>query len=208
MRASELTPRRPLLGPHDRSRRILAAFLALAVAAIGLAACGGSGTASTAAESTLTTVAQTTTPITPTVTTPRKPRKRAAIHHSSTTTVTHVTTVTVTTRSTITLPAAPLTPKYVGVSPIGCLQAAGLNRARSATEQGVWEANAGSTVETDRNAIVFVSGPYKDAAKAKAYAQSLLVVELAASGGRWVASASLPSGLGTRVKQVAACMAK
>jgi hypothetical protein len=54
---------------------------------------------------------------------------------------------------------------------------------------------------------VFLSGPYKDATAARSYAQSLLVVEIAASGGVWVASASLPSHLTTAVNQVAACMA-
>ena len=87
------------------------------------------------------------------------------------------------------------------------MQAAGLNRARAATEPQVWEANAGLTSETDHNGIVFLSGPYKDEGAAQAYAQSLTVVEISASGGRWVASASLRSQLDAAVQRAAACMA-
>jgi hypothetical protein len=92
-------------------------------------------------------------------------------------------------------------------SPIKCLEAAGLNRARAAVEPQVWEANTGLSSKKDSNAMVFVSGPYKNVGVAKQYAQSLLVVELAASGGRWVASASIPSHLNTAVQKAAACMA-
>jgi hypothetical protein len=53
---------------------------------------------------------------------------------------------------------------------------------------------------------VFLSGPYKDDATATQYAQSLTVVEVAASGGRWVASAALHSGLNAAVDQAASCM--
>ncbi|MBV9607018.1 MAG: hypothetical protein JO027_18035 [Solirubrobacterales bacterium] len=108
---------------------------------------------------------------------------------------------------TTTIPATAASPAYAGRSPIGCLQTAGLNRARPATEPFVWEANSGLTSEDDRLAIVFLSGPYQDTTTAASYAQSLTSVELAASGGRWVASAAQTSGLGQAVSQVAACMA-
>jgi hypothetical protein len=118
-----------------------------------------------------------------------------------------VVSVPTTTKRT-TIPANALAPKYVGPSPIGCLTAAGLNRARPAREPQVWEANSGHTSEVDSNAIVFLSGPYKNGTVARTYAKSLLVVELAASGGRWVASASVPSHLNAAVKMVAGCMVK
>lgn len=108
---------------------------------------------------------------------------------------------------TTTIPASTASPAYVGRSPIGCLQAAGLNRARPGTEPYVWEANSGFSAEDNHLATVFLSGPYQDSAMAASYAQSLTSVEVAASGGRWVASAALTSGLGNAVNQVAACMA-
>jgi hypothetical protein len=95
----------------------------------------------------------------------------------------------------------------VGPSPIGCLESAGLDRARPGTEPYVWEANSGIGGEGDTNTIVFLSGPYQDDRAAADYAQSLKVVELSATGGRWVASAALKSGLGSQVNHVAACMA-
>jgi hypothetical protein len=54
---------------------------------------------------------------------------------------------------------------------------------------------------------VFLSGPYSDDTAAQQYAQSLTVVEIAASGGRWVASASMRSNLDAAVQGAAACMA-
>jgi hypothetical protein len=87
------------------------------------------------------------------------------------------------------------------------LAAAGLNRARAATEPQVWEANSGVGSESDPNQLVFLSGPYSDANAADQYAQSLQGVELAASGGRWVASASLRSQLDAAVQNAAGCMA-
>jgi hypothetical protein len=86
------------------------------------------------------------------------------------------------------------------------LEAAGLNRARAASEPQVWEANSGVGSESDSNEIVFLSGPYPDANAANQYATSLQTVEIAASGGRWVASASLRSQLDAAVQSAAACM--
>ena len=83
-----------------------------------------------------------------------------------------------------------------------------MNRARPAPEPQVWEANGRYARLNDSHAIVFLSGPYKDATVARNYAQSLLTVpELAASGGRWVASASVLSHMNEAVGLVAACMA-
>jgi hypothetical protein len=87
------------------------------------------------------------------------------------------------------------------------LGAVGLNRARAASEPQVWEANSGVGSESDTNEIVFLSGPYSDPSAADQYAQSLQGVEIAASGGRWVASASLRSQLDSAVQNAAACMA-
>lgn len=97
---------------------------------------------------------------------------------------------------------------YNGPSPTNCLQAAGLTRARQGREPGTWEANLGSSSETDSNSIVFLSGPYQDPNAAANYADSLKTVELAASGGVWVASASVRSNLQTPVDNVANCMAQ
>lgn len=108
---------------------------------------------------------------------------------------------------TTTIPATGPSPAYVGPSPLGCLESAGLNRARPGTEPEVWEANSGFSAEDDHVATVFLSGPYPDTTTASDYAQSLKVVEVSASGGRWVASAALTSGLDGAVNQVAACMA-
>jgi hypothetical protein len=110
-----------------------------------------------------------------------------------------------TTGTKTTIAATQITPTYTGPSPIGCLEAAGLNRARAASEPQVWEANSG--ISADRNSTVFLSGPYADDDAAQQYAQSLTVVEIAASGGRWVASASIRSNLDAAVQSAAACMA-
>ena len=112
-----------------------------------------------------------------------------------------------TTGTMTTIAANPAAPVYTGPSPIGCLEAAGLNRARAGVEQGAWEANYGVTPENDSNALVFLSGPYQDDGEATSYAQSLQSVELSASAGRWVASASMLSHLQAEVNAAAACMA-
>jgi hypothetical protein len=85
--------------------------------------------------------------------------------------------------------------------------AAGVNRARAATERGVWAADSGLTSEDDRGAIVFNSGPYPTATAAHQYAHLLQVVEIAASGARGVASAGHRSHLDAAVQSAAACMA-
>jgi hypothetical protein len=87
-----------------------------------------------------------------------------------------------------------------------CLALSGLDRARPTLEPYAWDANVPGSQEQDTNAIVILSGPYKNATVAKQYADSLLVVELAASGGRWVASASVRSHLNAQVKSAARCM--
>jgi hypothetical protein len=106
-----------------------------------------------------------------------------------------------------TVPAYPGSPAYVGPSPLMCLTLAGLDRARPTVEPYAWDANLPGTQEDDTNAIVILSGPYKNATVAKQYADSLTVVELAASGGRWVASASVRSHQTYAVKSAAHCMA-
>jgi hypothetical protein len=111
-----------------------------------------------------------------------------------------------TTGTVTTIAANAAAPAYTGPSPIACLEAAGLNRARAGIEQGAWEANYGVTSESDSNALVFLSGPYKDDGEATSYAQSLQGVELSASAGRWVASASMLSHLQPEVNAAAACM--
>jgi hypothetical protein len=169
-------------------------------------------TATTAATgSTNQAASQTSTAAAPTRAT-KKPIHPTTKHATTTRTTTPNTTppswVTTTGNAqTTTIPAIPGSPTYVGPSPLMCLELAGLNRGRPATEPEVWEANDGSSSENDRRAIVFLSGPYQNDASAESYANSLTVAELATSGGRWVASAALTSGLGSTVDRVARCMA-
>ena len=148
----------------------------------------------------------------PAATTPRHKSKPSGPHPASPASTTTTSTTpnwvdTTGSGETTTIPATSATPAYVGTSPIFCLETAGLNRARPATEPYVWEANSGGSSESDHIAEVFLSGPYQDDSTAQNYAQSLTSVELATSGGRWVASAAQTSGLQSQVNQVAACMA-
>jgi hypothetical protein len=134
-----------------------------------------------------------------------KHRTRTAPNPTATTTPNWVTTSG--NSQTTTIPANPAAPKYVGPSPINCLELAGLNRARPAPEPEVWIANSPSSATNNHDETVFLSGPYHDSVSAEQYAHSLLVVELAASGGRWVASAAVHSGLRAAVTATARCMA-
>jgi hypothetical protein len=87
------------------------------------------------------------------------------------------------------------------------LTAAGLKRARQATTSShVWQANFGKSPLHDGNAIVYVSGPFESATAATSFAQQLLAVDLAVTGGRWVASAARSSHLGPVVDKLAMCM--
>lgn len=193
----------------------------IAATTIGLAACGGASktktvtgadppTAPLAAPTTTAAAPQASTTANATPTAADKRKRRNTAYHPSggTDTTTTPNWVNTTGNSqTTTVPASPGSPKYVGPSPLRCLTFAGLDRARPTPEPEAWDANAPGTPATDSNAIVILSGPYKSATVAKRYAQSLLVVELAASGGRWVASAALRSHLGFQVNAAAACMA-
>jgi hypothetical protein len=186
--------------------------------AAGLAGCGGSGAASSTTRSTPTTTAlaaessqpavgSTSTSSSTSTTTSAAVKRTRHTDPPSTTTASQASTVT-TTVTTTSIAPTPVTPKYQGPSPEGCLTAAGLNRARAAAEPGVWEANAGLSALNNRLQIVFLAGPLKSPKVAKVYAQSLTVVEIAASGGDWVASAALPSHLDSQVAKAAACMAQ
>ena len=140
--------------------------------------------------------------------TPKPPAQHPAAPVGTTTTSTTPNWVDTTSNGpTTTIPATSATPGYVGPSPLYCLETAGLNQARAGTEPYVWEANTGASPENDHLAEVFLSGPYQDDPTATNYAQSLTSIELATSGGRWVASAAQTSGLGSQVNKVAACMA-
>lgn len=195
-----------------KSRRLLGALLVAAAA--GLAGCGGSGASHTTSHPATTALAAQTTQsssASTSTTTSAAVKKKRHTDPPRTTTTTSTTSSAATVTTTVTttsIAPTPVTPKYQGPSPEGCLTAAGLNRARAAREPGVWEANSGLSALTNREAIVFLSGPLKSPLVAKNYAQSLQVVEIAASGGDWVASAALPSHLTAQVAQVAACMAK
>ncbi len=107
---------------------------------------------------------------------------------------------------TITLPGTTATPPYAGISPMTCLQQAGLSNVRAGVEAGSWLGDVPGAASDDSNSIVVLSGPYADDDGAAQYAQSLSGVELAVSGGRWVASASLRSNLSLLVQKAASCM--
>jgi hypothetical protein len=179
------------------ARASLLPLLVAATTAIGLAGCGGSGHSQTTAA---------VQPLTVTITTPTATTQPAATarptRRSSAPAVAQRQTVT--TSKTITIPDSPAAPKYVGPSPVGCLTAAGLIRAQASRQPEVWEAYSG--LSSDHTTEVFLSGPYKTPAMATRYAQSLKVVEISASHGRWVASAALRSGLETQLDKAAACM--
>jgi hypothetical protein len=83
----------------------------------------------------------------------------------------------------------------------------GVANVHEGAESGVWLGNTPGSSPTDSNAVVLLSGPYASDGAATQYAQSLTGVELSASGGRWVASASLRSNLKLLVTDAAACMA-
>ena len=207
------------LGRGSPSRRFALARRSLIVtllAASGLTACGGS----TRTKASTHTVASATTGSAPsapgsttqTSTSAGKPahRTRARREAHRTSAATHRptrTTIATTSPSRPGLSSVPTAPKYSGPSPTYCLTAAGLNRARRATTSShVWQANLGKSPLRDGNAIVFLSGPFESATAAKSLAQRLLGVDLAVSGGRWVASAARSSHLGRAVDRVTSCM--
>jgi hypothetical protein len=185
----------------------------IAAVTIGLAGCGGSSTTKTVAATTTTDAASQTTTThgkgSPSRAHTRKQQATTASYHPSGTPATSTAPNWVHTTGTpdrTTVPGTSAFPKYVGPSPLLCLSLVGLDRARATLEPYAWDANVPGTREHDSNAIVILSGPYKSAAVAQRYAHSLLVVELAQSGGRWVASASVRSHLGGQVKRAARCM--
>lgn len=212
MSPSSHTPERPHHRGHRTAPKRRPVIGLLAVAAIGLVGCGGGGASHTAshaaATTTLASASQSTTAGATTAKASAARRRRPHRPKAATTTAATTTaTATVTATATTIAPTA-VTPSYRGPSPEGCLTAAGLNRARAATEPGVWEANAGLSALSNRLATVFLAGPLKSPRAAERYAQSLTVVEIAASGGAWVASAALPSHLDRQVAQAAACMGR
>jgi len=92
----------------------------------------------------------------------------------------------------------PHTTQVQSNSVMSCLDGVGLVHARL-ERNGTWAGDHHGT-------SVFVDGPYATTGAAAASAQSLSGVEDAASGGRYVASATLTSHLGTQVKAVALCL--
>lgn len=88
------------------------------------------------------------------------------------------------------------------LNPVPCLQAsqlvdAGLSRPNE------WQARFPIT-----HAVIYVDGPYRTVAMARASAASLNGVEFAAAGGLFEVSAVLSSHLGASVNAVAACLAR
>jgi hypothetical protein len=192
--------------------------LSAIVAAVALAACGGSshrhaaastvtiidasGTASSSPASTTTTSSQTRTSGTAT--------KRKA----------HTGTLPIRTAQTTAAPPPPPRPSNNGTAvdpanthptaagpkPLACLSIDGLDRARVGKEPGVWMANYGTTSEQNLNAVVFVDGPFKSKQAADASVASLSGVEIAMRGGLYEVSASLPSRLTSQVRAVANCL--
>jgi hypothetical protein len=106
-----------------------------------------------------------------------------------------------------TMAATSAAPAYNGPDPEHCLLVVRLTDVRAGVEQNVWEGNFVGTSANDSQATVFLAGPYASSAEATQYANSLQGTELAAAGGRWVASAALTSHLQSQVTNSAACMA-
>lgn len=193
-------------------------LIVIVAAAIGLAGCGGSTPKhpSTHAVASVPTVSTPTTTTATTVHIPAKPahqsghpgRAHSKAHPAAVLTGTPVqTTIAPTSTTRSSLGTVPHAPKYRGPSPIYCLRAAGLNRARlSSVSTHVWQANFGHSRLDNGNAIVFLSGPFETDAAAQSFAQPMQTSEFTATGGPWVASAARTSGLGSQVSKVAACM--
>jgi hypothetical protein len=204
--------------------RLIAAGLACAAA---VSACGSRGhpkaktTATTVAAAQATPVPSATSPTTTPATTPAPAAKTTShhkakaspVHKAAPTPVRPAPVVTTSPPSAIpgTAPNNPTkitNPALVTPGPIAmvCLREAGLKHVRKAQEPGVDIGNVGTLPVTDPNGMVFVDGPYPSLARATASAESLLGVEYATRGGRFVVSASLPSRLGRTVKRVALCL--
>lgn len=174
--------------------------LLLAAAALMLAACGGSSkrpatttsaqvTSTAAPPAVTTTTTSTTHKRTATVKQP-KPRKLTAQPAAPSPAL------------TATTPNAgiPRSAHVSGPTPIICLKAAGLITVH-ATQESTWEGLVPGT-----KVAVYVDGPYKTKAQAKASAKSLAGVEEEAAGGLYDVTAYLSAHVKYKVSEVTQCL--
>jgi hypothetical protein len=101
----------------------------------------------------------------------------------------------------ITRAVLPGPPRSVSIVAIRCLEAQGLVHVGQGYRPGVWIGN-----DPGNGKSVFVDGPYKTLAAADRSARTLIGVESAERGGRFVVSAVLTSHLSAPVHSVAKCL--
>ena len=178
----------------------------LAVAAVLLAACGGSSHKKTVAAT--SAPISLSTPVTTTLSSSTAPKKDPPhlAKASASAASTKKSAATYNAANPTAVNPSNTHPTAAGPKPLACLTGAGLNRARAGKEPGVWEANAGLSAAGNTDATVFVDGPYKSTEAADAAVASLKPVEIAARGGLYEVSATLPSHLTSQVNAVAHCL--
>jgi hypothetical protein len=182
-------------------------------AALALAGCGGSSHSSSKSTQSVAQVANTTpsavtTTTTSTTTSDPKQKANKARHHSAShsgaTPVTHHRAHRApTTHSSHTSPVSVRRSKpgkVIGPSPLVCLRQRGLIRARTLGPDRWWATDF-ATLKP-----VYVDGPFKTVAQAKADVSSLQGVESAVRGGLYVVNAALSSHINNDVTLVAACL--
>lgn len=86
-------------------------------------------------------------------------------------------------------------------APVTCLEKAGLQHVKK-RRAGLWSGEQRRTGEP-----VLVDGPYKTASKARASAKTLVGVQAAKAGGRYVVTAALTGHVDSKVRSVAKCLA-
>jgi hypothetical protein len=193
----------------------LIAFV-LAGAALALAGCGGSSHSSSASTQSVAQVATATSSASATTTTttsttksdPQATVKKAGHHSASHRSTTHVThhsphrePATHHTSHTTTVSVPRSKPgKVIGPSPLVCLRQRGLVHAKALGPDRWWARDL-ATLKP-----VYVDGPFKTVAEAKADVASLQGVEYAERGGLYVVNAALDAHINNDVHFVAACL--
>jgi hypothetical protein len=206
-----------------RPRRFL---LGAVLGALVLAGCGGAGkhassttsdaavtqaaatSPSTASTTTSTSTTSTSTASTSTATTPSTTSTRTATSTPAATPkqrAKHPAAVAVraTTHSTpsTTAPATTRTSPPKPQSPVACMVRAGLKHVGPAVQTGTWQGT-----DPASHHPIYVDGPYKSAAAARASVSTLLGINQAAAGGVWEVAADLRAPTGPAVHRIAACL--
>jgi hypothetical protein len=183
-------------------RRIVVALPVAAV--IALAGCG-----STLAKSATQTITLPAQPVAVTASSSQPPTATTAAATGAHTTARVKTTLaartisssTSTSTSTPAASAKTRAAKPKQKSPVPCLVRAGLLHAGRAAQFGTWQGT-----DPVSHKPIYVDGPYKSVAAAKASASTLTGVEQVQRADLWVVSASLRGGTGPAVKRVATCL--